>query len=212
MVEGGEDSYPSLIPLPPNMMVIENVMLSMTAWWKLTETTEKVVELVTKHFTQDEVIGGLRSIFELGIQFEFPPRRNPSQGRSAVKAQAMDLVRILEDLTNQDRLPKFVIHSEELGRVSHMMGTLSIRDEQSVSARLESLEAGMKKMMEVMDRTVNKQQSGPTMSSFRSIPSINVPTPPINGGYAAAVAANTGVGGEGSAGGARGGGGGEVGG
>ena len=58
-------------------------------------------------------------------------------------------------LNHKDKLPRLTVNSEDLGRVSTMLTSLSLRDEMSVAARLESLELTMRRMQ---DSIVNSQQ------------------------------------------------------
>ena len=83
-----------------------------------------------------------------------------------------------------DRLPRFMVHCDELGRVLPLLGAVSISDERSVSARLEALEMGMKKMTDAMVRNITVSSalfppalpaSPPTFST--SIPMVTVQPP-----------------------------------
>jgi hypothetical protein len=66
-------------------------------------------------------------------------KRQQSQGRSASRAQAKDVVELLEKLDKADRLPCFMVHSDDLPRVLPLLGLVSVGDERGVSARLKRM-------------------------------------------------------------------------
>ena len=87
-------------------------------------------------------------------------KRQQSQGRSATKAQAEDLVDLLEKLDKNARLPRFLVQSDDLPRVLPLLGAVSISDERGVSARLEALECNQEKTLNEMKKMVNLIANG----------------------------------------------------
>ena len=56
-------------------------------------------------------------------------------------------------LGNEDKLPRFTVQSDDLGRVQPLLGALSLGDEPGVAARLEALEASHRQGMDEMKQT-----------------------------------------------------------
>ena len=73
-----------------------------------------------------------------------------------------------------DQKPRFVIHCEDLHRATSIMGGLGVREERAVSARLESLELGLRK---VMDAVQQQGAGGRTQTSFQNVPKVVVSAP-----------------------------------
>ena len=88
-------------------------------------------------------------------------RRKQGKGRSAE-----DLVKLLGKMENTDKLPRFVLHCEDLNKATSIMGGLGVRDERSVSARMESLEVGLRKVMDAVQQQGAAGRAGP----FQAVP------------------------------------------
>ena len=110
------------------------------------------MDLLERHFRQDEMIHALFQLCELVGEL-LPQKRQQSQGRTATRAQAKDVVKMVEKLDKGNRLPRFMIHCDELGRVLPLIGAISISEERTVSARMEALEIGLRKLTDVVTRT-----------------------------------------------------------
>ena len=76
-------------------------------------------------------------------------------------------------MDNADKLPRFVLHCEDLNRATFIMGGLGVRDERAVSARMESLEIGLRKVMEA----VQQQGLAERASPFQVVPKVVVTAP-----------------------------------
>ena len=77
-------------------------------------------------------------------------RHKVSNKRTAGQAQAESLYHLVMKLNHDNKLPRFTVSSEDLGRVSSMVNCLTLRDERSVAARMESLELTMRRMQDSM--------------------------------------------------------------
>ena len=62
------------------------------------------------------------------------------------------MVKLFKKLDKDNMLPRFMIHCDELARVLSLLGAIGISDERSLSARLESLESGMRKLTESLSK------------------------------------------------------------
>ena len=70
-------------------------------------------------------------------------------------------------LGNEDKLPRFTIQSDDLGRVQPLLGAVSMGDERGVAARLEALETSTRQGMDEMKRlvaSVVRGSAGPVTS------------------------------------------------
>ena len=139
---------------PPPAPIMESLVMSVAHHWHLRETAERQVELIERNFRQDEMLGALR---ELETMVKLPKavqKRQAGAGRSASRAQAEDVVSVMRVLSDQDKLPRFLIQSDDLRRVAPLLGAVSVSDERGVAARLEALELSHRQGMEEVKRMV----------------------------------------------------------
>jgi hypothetical protein len=132
--------------------VLESLLLSVAHHWSLRETVDRQVELLERHFRQDEMLSAQKELAVLlGKPEKSVPRRNPGTGK-ATRAQAQDVVETLKQLSDQANTPRFLVQSDDLPRIAPLLGELSVGDERGVAARLEALEISHKKGLEKMER------------------------------------------------------------
>ena len=81
---GEEDPAPTAVP------VMESLLLSVAIYWSRKETADRVVELLERHFRQDEMYAAHKDLMEV-MKRNKPSNRQQGAGRTAAKAQAMDL-------------------------------------------------------------------------------------------------------------------------
>ena len=163
--------------------VLENMLLSVASFWKLRMDKNIQIDLISRNFQQEDILAALDKVKNCpGFDDTVGKITNRVWGkdRTAIAAQAKDLVELLEKLGNMEKKPRFVIHCEDLHRASSIMGGLSVRDERAVSARMESLEVGLRKVMEA----VQQQGAAGRTSSFQPVPKVVV-TSPVGTGTAA---------------------------
>ena len=122
----------------------ESLILSMLHYWSLRNEPQNVINMVEKHFTQDQMYTAHCSLKPAKAVTKCVVSKN----RPASKAQAESLYNYMSKLNNENKLPKLTVNSEDLGRVSTMLNSLSLRDEMTVAARLESLEMTMRRMQD----------------------------------------------------------------
>ena len=122
---------------------------------------DRQVDLLSRHFRQDEMLAALKDLMKL-VKQPPPKQRNPSAARTATKAQAEDMVAALIMLGDKDMMPRFLVQSDDLPRVLPLLGALSVGDEQAVAARLEALEASQKQhMMDIKRMMMNNTVTAP---------------------------------------------------
>ena len=124
---------------------MESLLLSMLHWWSISGMEPNlVIDLLEKNFTQEQMITAHCSLLP-GIHV---PRKQVSNKRPAAKAQAEGLYTLVMKLNHENKMPRFTVSSEDLGRVTTMPSSLCLRDERSVSARMESLELTMRRLQD----------------------------------------------------------------
>ena len=101
-------------------------------------------------------------------------QRQPTAARTATKVQAEDVVNVFKVLGDQDKLPRFLVQSDDLPRVLPLLGALSVGDERSVAARLEALELAQKQSMVEMKRMVESVTRGVNVAQHNAVPEIVV--------------------------------------
>ena len=143
----------------PPVKAIESLLLSVGHFWSLREAADRQVDLLERHFRQDEMLAALMELAEL-TGLPKPKKRNPGGARSATKAQAEDVVATIKKLGDEDKLPRFQVQSDDLPRILPLLGAVSVGDERGVSARLESLEAAQRAGMDEMRRIVTAVTRG----------------------------------------------------
>ena len=63
--------------------VLESLLLSVAHHWSLRETVDRQVELLERHFRQDEMVSAQKELAVLlGKPEKSVPRRNPGTGRA----------------------------------------------------------------------------------------------------------------------------------
>ena len=147
--------------------VMESLLLSVGHHWSRRETVNQQIELLERNFSQSEMLANLKELMEL-VGLPPPVKRQPTAARTATKAQAEDVVNAFKVLGDLDKLPQFLVQSDDLPRVLPLLGALSVGDERGVAARLESLElaqrqsmSDMKRMVENMNREIAQRAAVP---------------------------------------------------
>ena len=179
--------------------VVESLLLSVAAWWRLTHNKNIQIDLIGRNFQQDDVTAAMFSLRSYPGYVDLVghiERRQQGNRRSAIYAQAQDLVELLDKLDDAKKLPRFVLHCEDLNRATSIMGGLGVRDERAVSARLESLEVGMRKVMEAVQQQGAAGRAERSQTSFLAVPKVVVTAPA--GGAGATLAGTAAPGGPGA--------------
>ena len=104
--------------------------------------------MISRHFRPEE-LWEANQLLAKECQLEEQTKHKNSVLRTAGEAFAVDIVNNVEMLGKQRNAPRYLIPSDQLGKVP--LGALNVRDEVSVSARLQSLELNMKKVCSVLE-------------------------------------------------------------
>ena len=120
--------------------MISDVILGVVNWWCLKYGNLEVVGLIKRHFEHEEVYKAAVTLAN-SCKLSKPVQHKNTANRPAIEPCASDLVKVMKDLIEANNIPTIVIPSSELGKVP--LDSLSVSDERSVSARLESLEIGI---------------------------------------------------------------------
>ena len=153
--------------------VMESLLLSVSHFRSVRETANRQVELIERHFRQDEMLAALRDLATL-VGLPAPKQRQAGASRTATWAQAEDVVAAIKQLGDEDKLPRFQVQSDDLPRVLLLLGAVSVGDERGVSARLEALEAAQRAGMDEMRRMVAVLARAPHPAP---VPDIEVTSP-----------------------------------
>jgi hypothetical protein len=155
--------------------ILESLVLSVAHYWSCRETWVRQVELLDRHFRQDEM---LHALVDLCMMRMLPPptKRQQTVGKTATRSQAEDVVNYLKKLGDANNLPRFMVQSDDLPRVMPLLAAVSVSDERSVSARLEALEAAQQRGMEEMKRMISSMLKGQVASRViaKETPTIEV--------------------------------------
>ena len=170
---GGGGTEEETVPPPAPMM--ESLLMSLAHHWHLRETAARQVELIERHFRQEEMLVALRELETMGKIPKVQPRRS-GPNRSASKAQAEDVVSVMKQLGDKEELPRFIIQSDDLRRVAPLLGAVSVSDERGVAARLEALELSHRQGMEEVKRMVAAVARGASVPTSTPVIEVTAPT------------------------------------
>ena len=132
-----------------NPPVLENLLLAVASWWTGRHHRAEVLDLLTRHYLPVDMYEAHKELARVCPGVIAGPHKN-NQTRTAGEAYAIDLHNSLLQLSNEKRLPKLVVSSDDLGKVP--FGALSVNSERSVSARLESLESCVISMTSTLEK------------------------------------------------------------
>ena len=112
---------------PDNLQppVVENLLLSVAAWWRLTMDKNTVIDLIGRNFQQDDIISAMEKIKKFPGYADMVgevKKRHQSDNRSATSAQAKDLVELLAKMSGEKKRMRFVINCEDLNKATSIMG------------------------------------------------------------------------------------------
>ena len=151
---------------------IINVLLGVVNWWCLKFNKVEVVNLVMRYYDHTEVYRSSVQLSEL-CGLPKPGNHKTTSSRPALEPCANDLVKIMKDLVESKNVPTIVIPASELGKVP--LDALSIGDERSVSARLESLESSVQSVISAVNKLTDKNANGHNIYPTQNL---GVPKPP----------------------------------
>ena len=90
---------------------LESLILSMLHYWSLRNEPQNVINMVEKHFTQDQMYTAHCSLKPAKAVTKCVVSKN----RPASKAQDESLYNYMSKLNNENKLPKLTVNSEDLG-------------------------------------------------------------------------------------------------
>ena len=128
---------------------ISDMLLGVVNWWCLKFGKTEVVDLVMRHFEHAQVYSSCVTLAEL-CGLSKPINHKNTASRPALVPCASDLVKIMKDLVESKQVPNIAIPVSDLGKVP--FDALSIRDERSVSSRLESLESSVQSVVAAVEK------------------------------------------------------------
>ena len=138
---------------------ITDLLLGVVNWWCLKHGESEVVQLLMRHFDHTQVYSSCVTLAAV-CGLSKPVNHRDTPGRPALEPCAMDLAKIMKGLVNSKQVPNIVIPASEIGKIP--LDALSINDERSVSARLESLESSVKSVVSAVEKlTAAKTPSCP---------------------------------------------------
>ena len=159
-------------------IVVESLLLSVAHHWSRRETLARQFELLERHFSQDQMLSALWKLHELSLTAK-PSKRSGGAAKSATRGQAEDVAHAIGFLGDNNKLPRFVVQSEDLTRVLPLLGALSVGDERSVAARLEALEGSQRQNMMEMRRMMANNGMAVNSSILGANPGSQSPNPGI---------------------------------
>ena len=148
---------------------ITDLLLGVVNWWCLKFGPSEVVNLVMRYYEHAEVYKGCLLLAEV-TGLAKPINHKSSVARPALQPCAEDLVKMMKSLIDSNQLPRIVIPASELGKVP--LDALSIQDERSVSARLESLEQSVKAIVSSVEKLSASKLNNNPVPCATSLPGL----------------------------------------
>ena len=160
---------------------ITDLLLGVVNWWCLKHGENEVVQLIMRHFEHGPVYSSCVNLAAV-CGLAKPGNHRDTPIRQALEPCAMDLAKMMKGLVNSKRVPNILIPASELGKVP--LDALSLNNERSVSARLDSLESSVKSVVSAVEKlTAVKTPS----CSLAPMPEMTVTPAPALPSHAAQV-------------------------
>ena len=141
--------WTNLVTKEDDRKVISDLLLGVVNWWCLKFGKKEVIDLIVRHFQHEDIYKAICQLAD-GCGLPQPSKHKNTAARPAIEPCASDLASMTFDLIDKKRLPIIVIPACDLGKVP--LDALSINDERSVGARLESLEASFKVVLDAVQK------------------------------------------------------------
>ena len=146
----------------PTAGFLESTVLATVHMWTLKHNKEEIVGHIIRNFLGTDVY---QAMCELRTSFgqDKPSGHRNSAGRTAAELYASELCDMIVELSTAKKLPNIVMPSLCLSLVP--VAVLKTNDEINISARLESMDIGMKKLTEAMVKiSAGQRPSASTVS------------------------------------------------
>ena len=162
----------------PDGKYLDSLVLATIHSWTLHQPKVNAVNLVLRHFVAQDVYSAMCEL-SLSIGGDKPGSHRNTADRSAGELYAAELYDMITNLSAKKALPKIVVSSLALPSVP--LATLTTSDEVGISARLDTLETGLKKLTEAVTKATNGQAFGGARSRQpNGNPGVNIiPAPQI---------------------------------
>ena len=144
--DGGDDVPGSQ---GPGQASLENLVLAVTSWWVGKFTRMEALDLMTRHYLPADLYVANQNLAQ-ACGLTSPGIHRNSINRSAGESYAIDLYNNLYQLSQEKKLPRLLVCSDDLGKVP--FGALTVSDERSASARLETLENSICKITTAVEK------------------------------------------------------------
>jgi hypothetical protein len=156
--------------------MVKDLVLGCVQSWLGRYGREDIVKLVSENFLDKEIFEGLKSLC-VCMGLEPPKTRRNTMKQVAVKVWGAEIYDIMMKEDYAEKLPEFVVSSQELQRVP--LALLSgANDVVPICSRMNSLE---KKMEDMVD-TMMKFTKGQILSAMQASVALSAPSP--SGSYA----------------------------
>ena len=90
---------------PAVAVPVEHLVLGVVNWWSTKFSHKQVLAMVEKNFNQDEILDA-QKVLAKALGEADPKKRQNSQLRPAVEAQAEDLCDKVDTLIKEDKMPR----------------------------------------------------------------------------------------------------------
>ena len=144
---------------------ITDLILGVVNWWCLKFGNSEVINLVLRHYDHDELYKSCLLLADT-CGLSRPIHHKNTAARPALAPCADDLVKMMRGLIDSKELPSIVIPASDLGKVP--LEAVSVTDERSVCARLESLEVCVQTVVSAVEK----------LSALKSNPAPSLPHTP----------------------------------
>ena len=159
---GGGDSLESVVVASVHMNIKTGV-------------STEIIELIVTSFTEKEILDAKTELLnKMGMNV--PGGHRDTSERTAAYLYAKELVALVHELDNADRLPKVVVSSDQLGRVPLGKKGLSPAESIPISARMNDLENTVKKLCESFEKFRSESQPKVVEKTFADIAAGDVGT------------------------------------
>ena len=176
----------------PTAGYLESTVLATIHMWMLKHDKVQVVGQIVRNFLAPDLYQAMCELSS-SVGQDKPPGHRDTAGSLASELYATELCDMIAELTSQSKLPKIVVSSFCLGYIPAPVPKTS--DDMTVTARLESMEVGLKKVTEALSKlTAEQSKRQEFISSNNSQNHLKVPSAPPASPVSWVAAAAVGVG------------------
>ena len=136
---------------PGSPGVLENVVLGTVHMNIKKGSSTEIIDLIVTSFLEEEILSAKTELIK-SLGMTVPAGHRDTAERTAASLYAKELVALVHQLDHDNKMPKVVVSSDQLGRVPFGKNGLLPSEAVPISARMNNLEDTVKKLCESFEK------------------------------------------------------------